>query len=507
MSNLYGQKSYNNYHYNQKKDSAYKILGTTFDPYQPKVSNQVTQEQYNQSLSNTYIRGKTPQKKQTPYDNSYDKKSGKRSTSTTPLINNSYNIINNNPYSRSPNYNTYINGYNNNRDHVKDLLNLTGRDTISLYPTKNNNNNDRLMGNSYNKQNYSRKNEIESTSLINNMKNVNNYETVKNDYNELNYRKNNTYNPIYNNYDNKNNNNNNLNNNYNYNLKNNYNNNYSPIKVDADEKVSNDTLEEYFQDNYGSNTLIKNYAYKENPNSRFRDYMEDKGKSILNFNSNPDNALFCLFDGHGGGEVSKFLQENFPKFMKESLPINNENYNIKLNDLFLKLDDKIKENNFYQVGATACIVFISRENGGRVLYCANVGDTRCVLIKTLEAKRLSYDDRASDENEYNRIMKQGGVVFGGRVYGQLMLSRAFGDWELKSYGVICEPHITKINIDDDDKYIVIASDGVWDVLEDDDVYRLSKSANNSMDLCKDIMKNSIDKGTMDNISCFVIELN
>ena len=57
--------------------------------------------------------------------------------------------------------------------------------------------------------------------------------------------------------------------------------------------------------------LKKEYAYKEDSNSRFRDYMEDRGKAIDCFNNNPNDALFCLFDGHGGGEVSKYLQENF----------------------------------------------------------------------------------------------------------------------------------------------------------------------------------------------------
>ena len=490
MSNIYAPKTYNNYHYNQKRDNPYKVLGTTFNPYQPKISNQVTQEQYNQSLGNTLTRRKTPQKKPTTYDNTYDKKLGKRSTSTAPLISNSYNIINNNPYSRSPNYNTYINGYPNNRDHVKDLLNLTGRDTISFYKPNA-------------KQNYPKQNLLENPPIINNMKVINNnkYEVVKNDPNELNYK--NPYNPIYNNYSNKNIMDYNINNINNNNYNNNYNNkNYSLLK--AEEKISNDLLDEYYEENCGN--LIKNYAYKENANSRFRDYMEDKGKSIINFNSNPDNALFCLFDGHGGGEVSKFLQENFAKHMKEILPINKENADTKLTNLFLKLDNMIKENSFFQVGATACVVYITRENGEKILYCANVGDTRCTLIKEFGFKRLSYDDRASDENEYNRIIKQGGVVFGGRVYGQLMLSRAFGDWELKAYGVTCEPHITKINIEDDDKYLVIASDGVWDVIEDEDAYGLGKVANNSKNLCKDIVQTSLDKGSMDNISCFVIAL-
>ena len=475
MSNLYGQKSYNNYHYNQKREEPHKVLGTTFNPYQPKVSNQVIQEQYNQSLSSTLFRGKTPKKNQA-------NKTSKRSSSTAPLISNSYNIINNNPYSRSPNFNTYVNGYSNKRDHIKDLLNLTGRDTISFNKLNN-------------KYNYSRQNPLENKPIINNKKVMNNYETFKNDINELNYKNKNSYqyNPIYDddnkkiNYDN------------NYNL----NNNYSPINIE--EKVSNDTLEEYFEENCGN--LIKNFAYKENSNYHYRDYMEDRGKSILNYDSNLNNALFCLFDGHGGGEVSKFLQDNFPKFMKEILPITPDNADSKFKNLFLKIDDKIRENNFYQVGSTACIVYIIKQNGKKTLYCANVGDTRCTLIKEFEFKRLSYDDRASDENEYNRIIKQGGIIFGGRVYGQLMLSRAFGDWELKNYGVSCEPHVARIDIEEDDKYIVIASDGVWDILEDEDVYRLQKNAKNSKELCNNIIQTSLDRGSMDNISCFVIDLN
>ena len=492
---IYGQKSYNNYHYNQKKDSIYGVLGTTFNPYQPKVSNQVQQEQYNQSLNSSLTRGRTPQKKQTPYENSYEKKPAKRAASTDIFNGHQYN----NPYSRSPNFNTYVNGYSYNRDHVKDLFNLTGRDAISLYqPNKNNNtnNNDRLKNaNTFNKPSYTRLNQYEKNPAINNMKVINNNESVKNNYNELNYKKNNNpYNIVQNNYD------------YgkpDYNM----NNNYTPVKKEVAEKISNDTLEEYYVENDSGNDLLKNYAYKENANARFRDYMEDKGKSILNFNSDPDNALFCLFDGHGGGEVSKFLQDNFAKHMKEALPINSDNYAEKLKNLFLKLDNIIKDNNFYQVGATACVVYITKENGKRILYCANVGDTRCTLIKTYKSFRLSYDDRASDENEYNRIIKEGGVVFGGRVYGQLMLSRAFGDWELKSYGVSCEPHVVKTNIENDDRYLVIASDGVWDVLEDEDVRELSKPANNSIDLCRNIMKNTVEKGSMDNISCFVIELD
>ena len=258
-------------------------------------------------------------------------------------------------------------------------------------------------------------------------------------------------------------------------------------------------MSEYYEDNC---ILIKNYSYKEDPNRTYRDYMEDKGIAALNLNDDPDKALFCLFDGHGGDKVSKFLQTNFIEYFKEMLPSNN--IKEKLINLFKILDEKTKELNCYQVGATACIIYITKENGQRCLYSANVGDTRSILISNNEYKRLSYDHRANDDKEYKRIINDGGIVFGGRIYGTLMLGRAFGDWELKAYGVSSEPHITKINISDNDKYVILATDGVWDVLEEMEVYDLSKKYDNSKDLCNKIINNSIEKGSNDNISCFVI---
>ena len=88
-----------------------------------------------------------------------------------------------------------------------------------------------------------------------------------------------------------------------------------------------------------------------------------------------------------------------------------------------------------------------------------------------------------------------------------MLSRAFGDWELKSYGVISEPHVTKININENDKYVAIATDGIWDVLDDADVYEISKNIDNPKDFVDKVVEKALNKGSMDNISCFIIKLN
>lgn len=268
------------------------------------------------------------------------------------------------------------------------------------------------------------------------------------------------------------------------------------------EKISNNDLTEYYEEN--NSNVIKDYTYKENQNLKYRAYMEDKGVSVLNINGDPDKALFCLFDGHGGDEVSKFLQNNFIKEFKEMLPF--EDVKRNLVDLFLKIDLKIKELELIEKGATAGIIYITKEKGQRCLYSANVGDTRSILISKNKFKRLSYDHKADDPEECKRIVKNGGIVFGGRVYGSLMIGRAFGDWQLKSYGVSCEPHITRININNDDKYVILATDGVWDTVEESTAFDLSKKYQNSKEFCNTIVNKAIDKDSMDNISCFVINL-
>ena len=118
--------------------------------------------------------------------------------------------------------------------------------------------------------------------------------------------------------------------------------------------------------------------------------------------------------------------------------------------------------------------------------------------------RLSKDDRVDDPIEKERIIKEGGFIYNGRVGGILMLSRCFGDWGIKKYGVSCEPHISKIEINEDDLSVVIASDGVWDTMKDEDFKVLMDTNLSSLDICKDVIRESLNRGSSDNISCFII---
>ena len=266
------------------------------------------------------------------------------------------------------------------------------------------------------------------------------------------------------------------------------------------EIISDNNSTEYFKESNGG--LVKSYAYCEEANKFHRQYMEDQGLAIENFNNEPNKILFGLFDGHGGGQVSKFLQENFSAYMKQLLPFSD--YFDNFVKLFKLIDERVRELNCPEEGSTATIVYIEKQNNKKYLYCVNVGDSRCIIINKKGIMRLSKDDRVDDPIEKERIIKEGGFIYNGRVGGILMLSRCFGDWGIKKYGVSCEPHISKIEINEDDLSVVIASDGVWDTMKDEDFKVLMDSNLSSLDICKDVIRESLNRGSSDNISCFII---
>jgi serine/threonine protein phosphatase PrpC len=266
------------------------------------------------------------------------------------------------------------------------------------------------------------------------------------------------------------------------------------------EIVSGNNDKEYYRECLSG--LVKSYAYYEDQNVRNREYMEDQGKSVENLGGDQNKMLFCIFDGHGGGEVSKFLQEYFHTYMKQLLPF--DDYFKGFLNLFNLLDEKIKSLNVPTMGSTGTVVFIEKIKGKKIIYCVNVGDSRCILGNRKGVMRMTYDDRVDDPKENERIISSGGVIVNGRVYGALMLSRSFGDWAIKSYGVIVDPHITKIEVTDDDLFLIIASDGVWDVIKDEECKEFYANSKNTLDLCKNIVAESLKRGSQDNISCFAI---
>ena len=153
------------------------------------------------------------------------------------------------------------------------------------------------------------------------------------------------------------------------------------------------------------------------------------------------------------------------------------------------------------------MVVVRQESGSRVVYIANLGDTRAILSKNGLAERMTYDHRGTDQSEIERVKSVGGIVVDGRVGGVLAITRAFGDHSLKGKGVIAKPYIKKHVLRQSDKYMVIASDGVWDSMEDQDAINFCKEDASTKDIARAIVKASIDKGSKDNTSCLVMKFH
>jgi len=127
-----------------------------------------------------------------------------------------------------------------------------------------------------------------------------------------------------------------------------------------------------------------------------------------------------------------------------------------------------------RAGCTAvCALVRTDPSGPTKLVVANAGDSRCVLSqKDGVARELSRDHKPTDDDELDRIIKAGAAVLDGRVNGSLNLSRALGDFEYKGredlsaaqQAVTATPEIMTAELGPDDEFILLACDGIWDVL-------------------------------------------
>ena len=258
------------------------------------------------------------------------------------------------------------------------------------------------------------------------------------------------------------------------------------------------------------------YAYNEYPNLEHRKEMEDFHyiKALLL------KKIFCsyfgLFDGHSGKEVGIYLMENLHEIIQQNFKEISDNENIN-NDVlkkvvinsFEKIDKEINSKNFKnETGSTGTVLLLYKDPNsplGKSLLCANVGDSKAYLITKQEMKLITKDHKCNDQNEVKRIRDNGGVVFRERVFGTLMLTRSFGDKEMKKYGVLSTPDIYIKTIETDDIFVVIASDGVWDVISEEELFCIFKENLSCQELSKKIIDISLEKNSMDNLSCIVIK--
>lgn len=156
-------------------------------------------------------------------------------------------------------------------------------------------------------------------------------------------------------------------------------------------------------------------------------------------------------------------------------------------------------------GTTAVTVLVRGDN----IYVAHAGDSRAILVHS-EGKvtALTADHKPNRPDERKRIRDLGGsVVFWGvwRVEGILAVSRAIGDRMLKPF-VVAEPEIKEVTRSSDDHFIVVASDGLWDTITNEDAAQMAMRFDDPQAAAVHLMEESYARGSLDNICVMVIDL-
>ncbi|GJJ06624.1 hypothetical protein Clacol_000818 [Clathrus columnatus] len=139
----------------------------------------------------------------------------------------------------------------------------------------------------------------------------------------------------------------------------------------------------------------------------------------------------------------------------------------------------------------------------RVLYTANVGDARAVLCRGGKAVRLTYDHKGSDKQEAKRIMDAGGFVMNNRVNGVLAVTRALGDSSMKEF-VVGSPYTTETELSPEDEFLVVACDGLWDVVDDQKVVELVRTIEDPQEMSETLLKYALEHFTTDNVTVLVV---
>ncbi|GAB4826261.1 hypothetical protein Ancab_009126 [Ancistrocladus abbreviatus] len=218
-------------------------------------------------------------------------------------------------------------------------------------------------------------------------------------------------------------------------------------------------------------------------------------------------CLFGIFDGHGGSRAAEYLKQNLfenllkhPKFMIDTKLAISETY--KQTDMDFLDAEKDTYRDDGSTASTAVLV-------GNHIYVANVGDSRTVVSKAGKAIPLSEDHKPNRSDERKRIESAGGVVMWAgtwRVGGVLAMSRAFGNRMLKQV-VIAEPEIQEQEINEELELLVLASDGLWDVVPNEDAISLAQTEEEPEAAARKLTETAFTRGSADNITCIVVRFH
>jgi len=254
-----------------------------------------------------------------------------------------------------------------------------------------------------------------------------------------------------------------------------------------------------------------------------RDSNEDKHNIILNEDGKNNAYLpvnfFGVYDGHGGKFVSAYLSKNLQNYFMAKCTVNYplskkyiyDTYNTIQNDLTTK-----HRKEALHCGSTCLAAVHAKVDEKYYITLFNTGDCRAVLCRDNIAIPLTKDHKPHWPEERFRIQQLGGNIhFDGEDHRikDLSVSRAFGDIDAHPY-VTCTPDVYKYRIDKNDKFMIMACDGLWDKLSNQEVVNfiliegydisVTKRNTNASNIAKKLGEYAIQKGSTDNITIIII---
>ena len=307
-----------------------------------------------------------------------------------------------------------------------------------------------------------------------------------------------------------------------------------PTKTKLNEKVNltpitDEEIPEEFNTNALPNGRVKKVASLSQAGKGedgFTKVNQDSFLVIQNEYKLNDFNIFAVLDGHGvnGHLVSRFVTKYFSAFFKKNKKMNSLKsedavYQRIKKHLGDKKDVDILTRAFKHAerdvtksdidanfsGTTCCMVL----QIGEKLFSANVGDSRAILVKKDKVIPLTVDQKPNDIEELKRIESNGGEVSQyeedgeksgpfrvwkkGEMYPGIAMSRSIGDLVASSLGVIPQPIFREEKIDSDCLFMIVASDGVWEFLENEKVAELVMpyyKKNDPEGACKCLIKES-----------------
>ncbi|XP_025105795.1 protein phosphatase 1B-like isoform X1 [Pomacea canaliculata] len=259
--------------------------------------------------------------------------------------------------------------------------------------------------------------------------------------------------------------------------------------------------------------------------------MEDAHTAVVSIPHSrlKDWSFFAVFDGHAGARVSAFCAEELLNHI-----IKNEDFKLDLTDGteiqpsiedvkrgiktgFLTLDEKMRHmpevlSGEDKSGSTAVCSIVSP----RFIFFANCGDSRAILCRKGKCAFSTTDHKPINPGEKERIQNAGGSVMIQRVNGSLAVSRALGDYEYKNVEgkgpceqlVSPEPETFVEERTPDDEFMVLACDGIWDVMTNDELCAFISSrlkiTPSLEEVCNQVVDTCLVKGSRDNMSIVLV---